>query len=111
MRRFDDIMGAWHYVCAQNKLRGRYKEDPVATIQSLPPPPGFFLPPPMTFNSKGDLVPIDIRANHPLPNPTLPLSLATGDNGRLDQRPVSTLPNNSSCRANRHDLPAGRVFG
>lgn len=57
IRRFDNFMDAWRYVCAnRDPPRPRYVSDVVATLQTLQPPPGFFIPPPMYVSLTGALV-------------------------------------------------------
>lgn len=89
LRKFDDTIEAWQFVCMPAKSFGAFAPNPVASMQSLPPPAGFFLPPPMTFDNRGNLVPIERRPNHSVPVPVAPLSLATRDNASLDEDPVS----------------------
>ncbi|KAG9086849.1 hypothetical protein FS749_003327 [Ceratobasidium sp. UAMH 11750] len=85
--RFDNAVDAWNFVCTRDKCHGQYAPDSVSMLQSLPPPAGYFLPPPMMLNQQGTLVELAPRLNRTFPIPSAPLSLRTGDNARLDENP------------------------
>lgn len=93
VRKFDNLESAWRFVCANTRPSLEpYVADEVTAFQSLPPPPGYFIPPPMTFDSRGNLIPTAERPHFdPPPLSPAPLSLTCGDNADPKHNPVRVI--------------------